>query len=116
MIILIILCFVTSLNHNAPHYVTLATLCYFLSPRSKYFRQNPVLIHPQSTGEDQVSHSYKSIGKIIRDSPLNEPRQRAAAEARNELSKREQLSHASTWIPSCVGHSVQVNTLCSRVL
>jgi hypothetical protein len=91
----------------------MTTLCYFLSPRSKYFRQNPVLIHPQSMGEDQVSHSYKAIGKIIRDSPLNEPCQRAAAEARNELSQREQLSHASTCY---VGHSVQVNTLCSRVL
>ena len=42
--------------------------CYLVPPRSKYFPQHPVLKHPQlpflRSVNDQVSHPYKTTGKI----------------------------------------------------
>jgi len=42
--------------------------CYFLTLRSKYSPQQPVLKHPQSVlhkVRDQVSHPHKTKGKIM---------------------------------------------------
>jgi hypothetical protein len=42
---------------------------HLIPPRSKYYSQNPVLKHPQSSSSlsvrDQVSHPYKTTGRIM---------------------------------------------------
>jgi hypothetical protein len=58
-----------STNHEALHYALFSSLLLLPSSLAEYLLKHPVLEHPQHAFSlnvrDQVSHPYKTTGKII---------------------------------------------------
>jgi len=58
-------------GYEAPHYAVISGLLP-LPLMSKYSFQHPVLIYPECSVRDQVSHPYRTTGEIILISKFSE--------------------------------------------